>query len=114
MGGIHRKVICCPLSCSVVLESQEGKDKVAYVVAECDKHQDSKYAQTYHLHPLHHLLGRLAASDGLYHQEEDVPTIKSGDWQEVHDGQDDADECSGKPELLPVPCAGEDTAYGDE
>ena len=43
-----------------------------------------------------------------------MPSVQSGDGQDVHDSQDDADEGGEMPEGTPVPGGREDAAYGDE
>ena len=47
-------------------------------------------------------------------QEQDVAAVKCGDGQDVHESQDNGKEGCHVPELMPVPCCGEDTAYGSE
>ena len=34
--------------------------------------------------------------------------------QDVHEGEDDAEEGRHQPESVPVPCVGEEAAYGSE
>ena len=62
----------------------------------------------------HEILRRLAARYHLVEQEEHVTTIKCRDGQDVHEGENDAQESCHEPELMPVPHIGEHAAYSSE
>ena len=43
-----------------------------------------------------------------------MAAVESGDGEDVHEGEDDAEEGSHQPEGMPVPCGREDAADGAE
>lgn len=49
-----------------------------------------------------------AARNNFVEQKEYVTTIKRGDWENVHKGKHERDECGELPEDLPIPCGGEE------
>ena len=88
--------------------------EAADVVAKGQEHEGKDEGHADVLEPEHYLLAGLAAGDGLVEQNDDVTAVKSGDGEDVHDGEGDADEGGEHPEAEPVPGVGEEVADGDE
>ena len=91
-----------------------SEEIIAHVVGDSPQHQQHKQCHADDLRADHELLRQFAARHHLAYQEEGVAAVQSRDGQDVHEGQDDADECGELPEALPVPLRGEHAADGAE
>ena len=91
-----------------------SEDELHGVVEEGEGHKGEEEDHAGVLGVLHEFVGGWTTGDGLYEEEEDVASIEPWDGQDVHHGQDDADEGGDVPEGLPVPCGGEEVADGSE
>ena len=60
------------------------------------------------------LVAGLPAGDHLYEDEEDVAAVEARDRDDVHEGEDDAQQRGHAPETVPVPHLREDAADGQE
>ena len=65
--------------------------------------QQDENTETYILGTLHKLITRLSACDNLIKQEEDMTSIQCRNRQDVHECQDDTQECCHHPEGMPIP-----------
>ena len=57
---------------------------------------------------------RFAAGDHFIEQKHDVSTVQGGDGQQVHEGENDGEQCRDVPEASPVPCGAKNAAQRDE
>ena len=89
---------------------QEAQD----IVQIRHHHEQQQNANADILGVYHEVLRRLAASYHLVEQEEHVSAVERRDGQNVHEGEDDAQEGGHKPERVPVPLRREQTADGSE
>ena len=92
------------------LFNKESEDVVDVGV----QHQCYEEDEAYPLGLLHDVLRDFLAGDDFPKQEEHVTAVEAGDGDDVHEGEDDAEEGSHHPEAVPVPYGGEDAADGAE
>ena len=84
------------------------------VVEVGDHQQQDEQAEADILCLDHEVLGGFAARDNLVEQEQHVTTVEGRNGQDVHEGEDDAEEGGHLPEDVPVPHRREEVADGSE
>ena len=90
------------------------EDHTCEIVEDSQCHQCKYEIESDGIDTLNGTFGELAAGYDFDKGEEDISAIEHRNRQEVHDGQNDADEGRKTPECRPIPCGGEKTADGTE
>lgn len=84
------------------------------VVEIGEEHEEEEYSHAGVFGVYHELVARLAPCDHLIEQEEHVASVEGRDREDVHECEDDREECSHHPEHVPVPCRREHRTDGSE
>ena len=69
-----------------------SENETCQVVSERQRHEGQQQEQTYFFCPFHELVTRLMSRYGFVQQDDDMPSIQSGNRQQVHDRQIDRDQ----------------------
>lgn len=85
-----------------------------YIVQIRHNKQQQEDCESHVLCTLHELIARLTTCNYLVEEEEYMTAIQCRNRQDIHECQDNAQECCHHPEGVPIPHRREETAQGSE